>query len=205
MTSVLDAIKQRRSIRKYSSQPVAEEDVLKVLEAARWAPSAHNAQPWRFIVLVDSSVKRELAMAMADAWAADMTKDGLTLEAAERTTSVEGFSNAPVLVVACLTMADMKKFSDDVRQGSERDLAVQSLGAALQNMLLAASAEGLGACWHCAPVFCKETVRQALKIPLDVEPQAIITFGYPAEKVSAPERKELGEFCFLNCWGASFG
>ena len=59
---------------------------------------------------------------------------------------------------------------------------MQSLGAAMQNLLLAAHAKGLGACWFCAPGFCKETVRAVLKIPDEVEPQALIAMGYPAEK-----------------------
>ena len=109
MSRESDAIKKRRSIRKYSSRPISKEVLNEILEAARWAPSAHNAQPWRFIALIDRSLKRELAEAMANAWKADMIKDGVPSEAIEnkRKASVERFTRAPVLIVACLTMRDM--------------------------------------------------------------------------------------------------
>jgi coenzyme F420-0:L-glutamate ligase / coenzyme F420-1:gamma-L-glutamate ligase len=205
MSHILDAIRERRSVRTYQSHTVPHELIEEVLVAAGWAPSAHNAQPWRFIVLADESVKRELAEAMAESWAADMAKDGLKIEADKRKVRVERFATAPVLILACLTMDGMMEFSDEKRQNSERDLAMQSLGAALQNLLLAAHAKGLGACWFCAPGFCKETVRKVLKIPDEVEPEALIAMGYPAEKPPVPSKKLLGDYCFKNKWGWKFG
>ena len=204
MSNMLDAIRERRSIRKYQSRTVPHELIEQVLVAAGWAPSAHNAQPWRFIVLADESVKRELAEAMAESWAADMAKDDLNIEADKRKVRVERFATAPVLILACLTMDGMDNFSDEKRQKCERDLAMQSLGAALQNLLLAAHAKGLGACWFCAPGFCKETVRKVLKIPDEVEPEALIAMGYPAEKPPVPSKKLLGDYCFKNKWGWKF-
>ena len=203
MGHIIDAIKERRSIRKYSPRPVSTEILSEILEAARWAPSAHNAQPWRFIVLIDTSLKQELSEAMANAWTADMTEDGTPSETRENTSkaSVERFTRAPVLIVACLTMKDMIKYADESRQKSERDLAVQSLGAAIQNMLLVAHSKNLGACWFCAPIFCKDTVRKVLKIPEDAEPQALIALGYPSEKPRAPYRKPLENYSYLDCWG----
>jgi coenzyme F420-0:L-glutamate ligase / coenzyme F420-1:gamma-L-glutamate ligase len=201
MPDLLDAIKTRRSIRKYLPKPVQKEVVLQVLEAAGWAPSAHNSQPWRFIVLEDASVKRRLADAMADAWAKDLQKDGLTVQVEKRAERVERFANAPVVILACFTMDGLQKFPDAERQMYERDLAVQSFGAALQNLLLAADAKGLGACWFCAPAFCKETVRKVLKIPDAVEPQAFVAMGYPAEKPQVPIKKLLEGYCFVDMWG----
>ena len=100
---------------------VPKEVVLQVLEAAGWAPSAHNSQPWRFIVLEDASVKRRLADAMADAWAKDLQRDGVTVEADKRTERVERFATAPVLILACLTMDGLQKVprrgKADVRAG----------------------------------------------------------------------------------------
>ncbi len=199
----MDSIKERRSIRKYSSRKVSIDALRQVLEAAGCAPSAHNAQPWRFIVVIGASLKRELSKAMADVWIAYMIKNGVASEVREnqREASVERFTRAPVLIVACLTMKDMLRYADESRQKSERDLAVQSLGAAIQNMLLAAHANGLSACWFCAPVFCKETVRRVLKVPDDVEPQALITLGYPAEKPRESSRKPLEDYAYLDYWG----
>ena len=121
MSHVLDTIRERRSVRKYLARTVPQEAIEEVLVAAGWAPSAHNAQPWRFIVLADASVKRELAEAMAEPWAVDMAKDGITVDADKRKARVERFANAPVLMLACLTMDGMRKFPDEKRQKSERD------------------------------------------------------------------------------------
>src|SRR3989304_9520161 len=109
MSCITDMIKERRSIRKYAPRPVPIETIREVLEAAGWAPSAHNAQPWRFIVLIDEPSKKELANAMANAWITDMIKEGILPEAREEVTktSIERFTRAPVLIVACLTMKDM--------------------------------------------------------------------------------------------------
>jgi len=203
MSCITDVIRERRSIRKYAPRPVPTETLREVLEAAQWAPSAHNAQPWRFIVLIDEPSKKELANAMANAWITDMIKEGILPEAREEVTktSIERFTRAPVLIAACLTMKDMINYEEKSRQNSERDLAVQSLGAAVQNMLLAAHSKKLGACWFCAPVFCKEAVRTILKIPKDVEPQALIAMGYPAEMPPAPHRKTLENYAYAGSWG----
>jgi len=204
MSRLLDVLGERRSIRKYQARPVPQELIREVLKAGGWAPSAHNAQPWRFIVLADPSVKRLLAEAMAKSWAADMAKDGLQVETEKFRFRVERFATAPVLILACLTTEGMDNFSDEKRQKLERDLAMQSLASALENMLLAAHAKGLGTCWFCAPSFCKEKVRKTLKIPDEVEPEALITMGYPAEDPSAPPRRQLGDYCFRNIWDVKY-
>jgi coenzyme F420-0:L-glutamate ligase/coenzyme F420-1:gamma-L-glutamate ligase len=201
MPDLLDAIKGRRSVRKYLPRKVPDELVEEVLVAASWAPSAHNAQPWRFIVLSDASVKQRLAEAMAEAWASDLAKDGLNVEAEKRRTRVERFVNAPTLILACATMDGFRKFPDEKRQKCERDLAMQSLGAAMQNLLLVAYSAGLGACWYSAPGFCKEIVRELLAIPDAVEPEALVTMGYSAETPYVPAKKSFAEYCFVDTWG----
>jgi coenzyme F420-0:L-glutamate ligase / coenzyme F420-1:gamma-L-glutamate ligase len=199
--SLNDVIKKRRSIRKYLPQILPREVVLEVLEAAGWAPSAHNSQPWRFIILENPSVKRELAGAMADVWVADAEKDGAKVGANMRQERIDRFVDAPALILACSTLDGLRKFPDKKRQMFERDLAQQSLGAAMQNLLLTAHALGLGACWFCAPGFCKETVRKVLGIPEAAEPEAFVIVGYPAETISVPKKKLLGEYCFVDVWG----
>lgn len=204
MKDLFDVVKQRRSIRKYLPKPVQREVILEILEVAGCAPSAHNSQPWRFIILQDASIKRRLADAMAEAWAKDLQRDGVMVDSDKRMERVERFATAPVLILACLTVVDLRKFPDSERQMCERDLAVQSFGAALQNLLLAAHAKGLGACWFCAPAFCKETVRKILKIPDAIEPQAFVAMGYPAEKPQVPTKKLLEGYCFVDIWGKTF-
>lgn len=203
MPVVTDALRDRRSVRKYTLQPVSKEIIRELLDAAKWAPSAHNAQPWRFIALVETISKRNLAEAMATAWRVDMIKAGVPSESCEASirASADRFTNAPALIIACLTMQDMVVYGDDSLQKCERDLALQSLSAAIQNILLAAAAKNLGTCWYCAPVFCKEAVKKALAIPEEVEPQALITVGYPNEKPVAPARKPLYTYSYLGYWG----
>jgi len=140
---------------------------------------------------------------MGQVWMAELERDHIPKNVQWQTVnaSVERFANAPVLILACLTMEDMEKYPDSERQGTERDLAVQSLAAAVQTLLLAAHSEGLGACWFCAPIFCKPAVREALGIPVEVEPQALITLGYPAEQPKLPERYPLDAIAFLGKWG----
>jgi F420 biosynthesis protein FbiB-like protein len=199
--SIKDALKQRRSIRRYKPQPVPEALVLEVLEAAGWAPSAHNSQPWRFIILQKDEVKCKLAQRMTDAWVNDLRKSGENVEPEKVVERRDRFASAPVLILACLTMEGLRRFPDKEKQQFERDLAVESLGAGLENLLLAADAAGLGACWFCAPAFCKDTVRAALKIPDEVEPSAFIALGYPAESPNAPSRKPVKDYCYVDEWG----
>ncbi|MEM3506515.1 MAG: nitroreductase family protein [Candidatus Bathyarchaeia archaeon] len=201
--SCSEIFKGRRSIRKYLTKDVPKEVVFKVLEAARWAPSAHNAQPWRFIIIDKADIKLKLAKEMANAWKKDLSKDGVPIEVQESLarTSIEQFTKAPLLILACLTMEDMDKYPDKKRQEFEHLMAIQSLAAAIENLLLAAWSEGLGACWFCAPLFCQEVVKSLLKIPNNIEVQALITLGYPDEKPAPPQRKQLNEILHFNYWG----
>lgn len=190
-SGALEIVMGRRSVRRYLSDPVPSDAVERVLEAARWAPSAHNAQPWRFVVLREQDAKRGLAEAMARAWERDLQEDGVPRDMREdlARTSVERFTSAPIVIVACMTMEEMDEYPDERRREAERAMAAQSAAAAIQNLLLAAHDEGLGACWFCAPLFCPDAVRGALGIPLEVEPQALITVGKPAEEPEPPPRK----------------
>lgn len=201
--AVYGTIKNRRGIRKYFSKNVSDDALQRILEAARWAPSAHNAQPWRFVVVKDYGVKRKLAEAMARKWNKDLKEDGVPPSDRERLiqSSLEQFTHPPILIIACLTMKDMNKYSDERRQKAEYLMAVQSVAAAIQNLLLAAHAEGLSTCWFCAPLFCQETIRKVLKASKDIEPQALITLGYPAEKPKPPLRKPLESLMHQNYWG----
>jgi F420 biosynthesis protein FbiB-like protein len=202
----LKMLTSRRSIRTYLPKEVPQKIVFRILEAARWAPSAHNAQPWRFIVIRDHNLKRRLAEAMATEWAKDLARDCVSPDACKQLVkdSIERFTDAPLLIVAFLTMEDMDTYLDEKRQKIEHTMAVQSLAAAVQNVLLAAHSEVLGSCWFCAPLFCQDTVRKVVKAPENVEPQALITLGYPSEEVETPSRKPLRELAFKNRWGERF-
>jgi F420 biosynthesis protein FbiB-like protein len=180
----LDIIRTRRSIRRYQDQPVSRDILERMLEAAIWAPSAHNRQPWRFVVLTRAQDRRRLAEAMAARLRQDLEADGVPPEAieADAARSLARLTGAPVLILACLSMADMDTYPDASRQEAERIMAVQSVAMAAQNLLLAAHVEGLGACWMCAPLFCGDVVQETLDLSSTWEPQGIIAIGYPAEQ-----------------------
>lgn len=186
-------------------KPLPKQAVKILIEAASYAPSAHNAQPWRFIVLENLEAKRALADAMAHVWLAQLELDNIPVRIRQASVkeSVKRFSSAPVLVLACLDMRNMNTYPDEERAVAERDLAVVSLGAGIQNLLLSAQEYGLGACWYCAPSFSRVAVRNALGIPSEVEPHALITVGYPAEAPKMPARLPIEEFAFREKWGNS--
>ena len=201
--AVFDFFKNRRSIRTYSSKEVSKGVLFRILEATAWAPSAHNAQPWRFIVVTNAAVKRKLAENLASSWDADLNLEGVSTEKRVRLTgtSIERFTNAPIVIIVCLTRENMNRYPDKRRQKIEHIMAIQGVAAAIENMLLAVHAEGLGSCWFCAPLFCQNTVRKVLKIPSFIEPQALITIGYPAERLAPPKRKTVEEIAYRNFWG----
>jgi coenzyme F420-0:L-glutamate ligase / coenzyme F420-1:gamma-L-glutamate ligase len=169
-----DTIYTRRSIRRYTSQPVSPELIDQLLEAATRAPSLHNSQPWRFAVITPSQVKGQLADGMAERLRADR------LRAADRVAEIdrdvarsrERITAAPAVIVVCLSTSGLADHY-------ERLMAIQSVAAAIQNLLLAAHEAGLGACWMAAPLYCPDVVREVLTLPDDWEAQALITIGYP--------------------------
>lgn len=177
-------IRDRRSIRRYQSWPVSREQLVRLLEAAIWAPSAHNRQPWRFAILESMESKALLARTMGHQLRKDLENDRLPTSQIEADVarSYQRITGAAAGIVLCLSMRDMDRYPDRHRQEMETRMAVQSTAMAGQNLLLMASASGLGACWMCAPLFCADEVRAVLDLPEDWEPQALITVGYPAEE-----------------------
>ena len=173
----------RRSIRRYLPEPVPPELIEQLLTAAIWAPSAHNRQPWRFMVMTEWETKHKLATAMGDKLRADLTADHVPpdLIAKDTTRSYQRITGSPLLILLCLSLADMDSYPDPVRQQHEWTMAVQSTAMAAQNLLLAAHALELGACWMCAPLFCADLVKETLALPNDWQPQALLTVGHPAE------------------------
>ena len=177
---VLDTIHGRRSVRRYLQKRVPEDLVERVLEAARWAPSPHGRQPWRFAVLTKEATKERLARAMGEEWRANLEMDGQSVEIVEK--RLEGsrrrLLDAPVLVLICLYLEDLDAYPDAERQSGETTMAVQSLGAAAQNALLTAYDSGLDAGWMCAPLFCPEKVVETLGLDPSLVPHALLTLGY---------------------------
>ena len=177
---LVDVLLERRSVRSYLDREVPDEIVEKVLEAVRWAPSPHGRQPWRFAVITREETKARLSEAMGEEWRANLEMDGQSDEVVEK--RLEGsrrrLLDAPVLLLLCLYLEDLDAYPDASRQRNETTMAVQSLGAAAQNALLAAYSSGLDAGWMCAPLFCPEKVTEALGLDQKLVPHAILTLGY---------------------------
>lgn len=173
------AIGQRRSVRRYLPGPIEQAVLERILLAATQAPSAHNRQPWRFAVLDKASVKEALAAAMGQRLRHDRTADGDDPQAIEADVarSYARLTEAPAVIVICADMRDMDQYPDERRRNAEYLMAVQSTAMAAQNLLLAATQEGLGACVMCAPVFCPDVVIDVLGLPDGWQPQMLITLG----------------------------
>lgn len=203
---ITELVKSRRSIRRFTSTKVSRELVTAILDLARWSPSAHNAQPWRIIVIDNDELKKRLAAKMGEAWLFDMLKDGVPKEEAEKIVKVEGLNRitkSPIVMIACVTMADMHKYPDPRRRKAEYLMATQSVAAYIQTLLLLAHHHGLGACWICAPLFCQEAIKEVLRLPKEFEPQAMVIMGYASEKPRLLPRKPLSEICAFNGWTSS--
>ena len=182
------ALHTRRSIRRYTDQPVPSDLIDQLLEAATRAPSSHNRQPWRFAVITNSDVKAQLADGMGERLRGDRRRAADRVAEIERDVarSRERITAAPVVIVACLSTINL----DDHH---ERLMALQSVAAAIQSLLLAAHGAGLSACWMAAPLYCPDVVRAVLHLPDDWEAQALITIGYPK---GADEGKDRGRIDF---------
>ncbi len=176
-------IRERRSIRRYQDRPVPRSLINALLEAARWAPSTHNRQPWRFIIIKPGPQREHMAQQMAQRMIADLVADGWPREEAEARgqRSIRRLTTAPVLILLVLNTEELDHYEDERRARAGYLLGVQSVAVAAQNILLAAHHYGLGACWICAPLFAQDILREVLDLPETWDPQAFITVGYPAE------------------------
>ena len=181
---IRELIKTRRAIRRYQEQPIPRPEIERLLELAAWAPSAHNRQPWRFAVLTQGADKSRLAEAMGERLRRDRLADGDPPEAVERDVarSYARITGAPVVILVCLSMADMDRYPDERRNQQEWVMAVQSVSMAAQNLWLAAHSRGLGMGWLCAPLFAPDLARETLHLPADWQPLGLMTLGYPAEE-----------------------
>lgn len=164
---VIAAILERRSVRSFKDDPVPRATVGRLIDAARWAPTAGNLQPWQFYVVYDDKKKREIARAALD----------------------QKFVNeAPVVIVVC-TQPELSAAT--YRERGRNLYAIQDSAAAAQNIMLAACGYGLGTCWVGA--FDETLVIDALDLPRGVLPVVIIPVGYPAADNQAPARRPVEE------------
>jgi nitroreductase len=164
---VFEAIKSRRSIRTYKNQNLPEGTVEKLLEAAIWAPSAGNVQPWEFIVAESQE-----------------TKQGLCVAAYGQ----KSLEEASVVIVVC---ADENRAEQTYGFRGKTLYCFQDTAAAIQNLLLTATSLGLGSCWLGA--FKEEEIKKVINAPLGIRPVALIPIGIPNETPQARKRRPVKE------------
>lgn len=183
-TDLHQFLRTRRSIRRFIQRPVPASAIERILKTATYAPSAHNLQPWRFVVVADSSAKNHLSKALTDKMRLDMTIAGAPQyeidSRAER--SLRRIDEAPVIILLCRDVSAVRG-----NEPEEVTMAIQSVAAAGLQLMLAAHAEGLGSNWICWPLYAQEAARWALELPESWEPQAMFFLGYvegePGNKV----------------------
>ena len=185
-------LRTRRSIRRFQPTPIADEVIARLIATATHAPSAHNLQPWRFVVVPTSrstpagSVgKDRLAHALTSAMRADMASEGAPVSEIDSrvANSIRRIEQAPVLILLCRDRAALRADTPE-----EHIMSIQSAAAAGTYLLLAAHAEGLGANWICWPLYAQEETREALSLPESWEPQAMYILGYADEE---PKEKRV--------------
>lgn len=162
---VLDVIQKRQSVRKYKEDPIPEKALMRVLEAARLAPSGKNFQPWKFIIVKDKALKEKLAQASAGQFF---------------------MAEAPIIIVGC-------GFPDNCYAHMGRYMKSWSVDVtiALEHLILQAQEEGLGTCWIGS--FEEDEVKAILNIPENVKVLALTPLGYPDEIPRFRRRKSLDE------------
>ncbi len=177
-----DAVLLRRSVRSYRRDQVDEEALRRAVGVALCAPAPHHTRPVRFIWLADRSVRRRLLDAMARTWRADLRGDGLPDDHIERRVQRgKLLYDAPEVLVPVAVPDGAHPYPDARRQAAEQTMFTVAAGAAVQALLVALAAEGLGSCWVGSTLFCPDLVRAELALPPDWRPLGAVTIGHPTQ------------------------
>lgn len=182
---LFEAIKTRRSVRKFLDKPVEEEKLSSVLEAVRMAPSWANMQCWRMVVVKDRAVKEQISEV-------SYVESFFAPKGFKANPSRKALAEAPVVIVLC---------ADPTQSGVlwDQHYYLADSGIASQNLMLAARAEGLGTVF--VGIFDEEKVKQLLDIPASIRVIGLFPLGYPLEdKKDGPPRKPLSEICHTGKW-----
>jgi coenzyme F420-0:L-glutamate ligase / coenzyme F420-1:gamma-L-glutamate ligase len=176
-----DVLPARRTVRSFTTQPVDPAAVSRAIEAALTAPAPHHSEPWRFVIVSSAAARTSLLDAMRDAWVVDLRGDGFTEEQiARRTRRGLPLRDAPLIVVPCLELSAAHAYPDDRRSQAERDMFTVSMGAAVENFLVALAVENLGSAWISSTLFCQELAARALDLPPGWSPMGTVAIGHPA-------------------------
>lgn len=179
---VLEAIKDRRSIRQYKDTPVPDEVLNKVLDAARWAPSWANTQCTRYVVVKDPATKAKLAETVH-----------------KGNPAAEALKSSPIVIVACAELKKSGYYRGEVAT-DRGDWFMFDVGIAMENLALAAHSLGLGTV-HAGFIPDSKKVGEILGTPEGIVAVEMMPLGYPAAEAKAPPRKELADIVFYEKYG----
>jgi len=184
---VMQAIKERRSVRRYRADPVSDEALNAVLEAAQWAPSWTNTQCWRFVVVLEPEMKQRLAAALKP------------LPSGGPNPAAGAIAGAPVIIVSCAQLGRSGYYRGE-RSTARDDWYMFDVGLAMQNLTLAAHALGLGTV-HVG-LFDDRAVAEVLDVPEGIAVVSMTPLGHPDETPKTPPRKELSDIVFRERYGS---
>ncbi|HSO96919.1 MAG TPA: nitroreductase family protein [Acidimicrobiia bacterium] len=181
MTTVPAWLEARRSIRAFRPDPVDPGVLDALVTAACLAPAPHHSRPWRWVVVESPTAKTALASGMGERWRGDLAGDGLPAVRIDELVdaSQQRIEAAPAVLLGCLTDDGLDHYPDATRQRAEWGMALLSLGAAVENLMLAATARGLASCWVAAPIFCPDDAGRALRLDDGWLPHAMVLVGHP--------------------------
>jgi nitroreductase len=174
--------RRRRTVRSYSDRPVSRETVLQILEAARWAPSGWNLQPWHFVVVQDPGQKERLLQAVA--------REVERAQARGFNVRVPAYLGQVPVIIAVVADPGMKRKLPPHRTGATAEkIYLSSISAAIQNMHLAAAAQGLGSVWFTvsSDEETQADLRAVLGVPPEFEVPYLIPIGYPHDPLGDPD------------------
>ncbi|HEY4463098.1 MAG TPA: coenzyme F420-0:L-glutamate ligase [Streptosporangiaceae bacterium] len=185
----------RRTVREFTAEPVDVAAVHRALAAAITAPAPHHSTPWRFAVLESAPSRTGLCDAMLGAWTADLRRDGFTEEQiARRVRRGEPLRRAPLIVVPCLVTDAAHGYPDERRNRAERDMFVISIGAAVQNFMVALAVESLGSCYISSTLFCPDVAAGAMGLPDGWQPMGAVGIGHAAAPPAPRPPRSAGDF-----------
>ena len=179
--SLIEVMKTRRSIRSFLSKPVSDEDVIKILDSARLAPSGGNRQLWKFIYVNNPEVVRMI-----------------------KNCSPGFYGDAPVAIIAGVEQDRVARMDVEFtsRGTSVDNISLLDIGFAAENILLAAHALGLGGCAIAS--FIPKAIKKVIGAPENFQPILLFSIGYPDKTPNMPKKKKLSELVYLNEYGKTW-
>ena len=179
----LTASANRRTVRSFTDRHVDNDVIHAAIAAAITAPAPHHTTPWRFLVLRDQPMRTQLLDAMRDRWVTDLTASGMSAESIDkRIARGDILRAAPVIVIPFIDLeAGAHDYPDAERNAAERDMFMVAGGAAVQNLMIAVAAQGLGSAWIGSTLFCADVVQETCSLPGSLQPLGAVAIGYAAD------------------------